>query len=87
MLQIRYCFPQWLTPHNLFLIVHGMTYCQPTLGLKIQRRVPWGEEDNIIRFALTGNLHGVKELLYSGKGSLDDVDPNHGRTALHVSSK
>jgi hypothetical protein len=87
LLELRYSFPQWLTPHNLYLILHNAAYGQPTLGLKIQRRVPWGEEDSILRFALTGNLQGVREMLYSGKSSLDDVDPNHGRTALHVSFK
>jgi hypothetical protein len=84
LLELRYSSPQWLAWHNLYLVLHNAAYGSPTLGLKFQRRVPWGE-DSIIRFALIGNLQGVKEMLYSGRSSIDDIDPNHGRTALHVS--
>jgi hypothetical protein len=87
LLELIWFFPQWLTPHNVYLILYKAYYGQPMMGLKIQRRVPWGKGDSIIRFALKGNLQGVTEMLYSGKSSLDDVDPNHGRSALHVSSK
>jgi len=63
-----------------------MTYIgTPVFGLEVRRRVGWGGEDNILRFALTGNTLGVKSLLSDAKASLIDVDPNHGRTALQVS--
>ena len=58
----------------------------PTIGLDVRRKIGWGGEDNILRFALTGNTVGVKSLLSAGKASMTDVDPNHGRTALYVSS-
>jgi hypothetical protein len=54
-------------------------------GLEVRRRVGWGGEDGILRFALTGNTFGVKSLLDIGTASMTDVDPNHGRSALYVS--
>ena len=59
----------------------------PTIYIEFRRRVPWGGKDNILKFALSGNTLGVKSLLIQGEASLTDVDPNHGRTALHVSLK
>jgi hypothetical protein len=67
-------------------VVATMAYTgTPSFGLDVQRRIGWGGEDGILRFALTGNTVGVKWLLSAGKASMTDVDPNHGRTALHVS--
>ncbi|KAL1872012.1 hypothetical protein VTK73DRAFT_1756 [Phialemonium thermophilum] len=46
-------------------------------------RVPWGGEDSIIRFSLVGDTDGIRSVLQKGMGSLDDIEPNHGLTALH----
>ncbi|KAL3952381.1 hypothetical protein ACCO45_012324 [Purpureocillium lilacinum] len=35
------------------------------------------------RFSFLGDTQGIKHMLRSGTGSLGDVDPNHGRSALH----
>jgi hypothetical protein len=67
-------------------IAAGITYTgSPAFNVELRRRVGWGGKDTILRFALTGNTVGVKSLLTKGEASLTDVDPNHGRTALHVS--
>jgi len=84
-LQFTYCFPQWFLEKTIH-IVAALTYTgTPVFGLEVRRRVGWGGEDSILRFALTGNTVGVKSLLDVGKASMTDVDPNHGRTALYVS--
>jgi hypothetical protein len=54
--------------------------------MKFRRRVAWGSEDTIIRFSIVGDTNGIRSILQSGTGSLNDIDPNHGRTALHVSA-
>jgi len=83
--QLTYCFPQWFLERALH-IVAAITYTgTPMFGLEVRRRVGWGSEDSILRFALTGNTVGVKSLLDVGTASMTDVDPNHGRSALHVS--
>jgi len=53
------------------------------LGLKLQRKVPWGAGDTIIRFSFLGDVEGIKALLDGRQSFLDDVDPNYGRTPLH----
>lgn len=83
--QLTYCFPQWFLERAIH-IVAALTYTgSPVFGLEVRRRIGWGSEDGILRFALTGNTVGVKSLLDVGKASMTDVDPNHGRTALYVS--
>lgn len=83
--QLVYCFPQWLLQRAIH-IVAAITYTgTPIFGLEVRRRIGWGGEDGILRFALTGNTIGVQSLLEVGKASMTDVDPNHGRTALYVS--
>jgi hypothetical protein len=67
-------------------IAAGITFLgSPILSLELRRRVGWGGTDTILQFALRGNVPGIQSLLINGKASLTDVDPNHGRTALHVS--
>ena len=84
-LEILYCFPRWFLERSVYFVA-AMTYVgTPVFGLEVRRRIGWGGEDNILRFALTGNTIGVKSLLNDAKASLIDVDPNHGRTALQVS--
>jgi hypothetical protein len=83
--RLIYCFPRWFL-EKMIHVVATMAYTgTPSFGLDVQRRIGWGSEDGILRFALTGNTDGVKWLLSAGKASMTDVDPNHGRTALHVS--
>jgi hypothetical protein len=83
--QLTYCFPQWFLERAIH-IVAAITYTgTPMFGLVVRRRVGWGSEDTILRFALTGNTVGVKSLLDVGTASMTDVDPNHGRSALYVS--
>jgi hypothetical protein len=83
-LEVVYCFPRWFLERTVYIIA-AMTYIgTPVFGLEVRRRVGWGREDNILRFALTGNTLGIKSLLSDAKASLIDVDPNHGRTALQV---
>ena len=83
--QLNYCFPRWFLERAIH-IVAAMTYTgTPIFGLEVRRRVGWGGEDGILRFALTGNTIGVTSLLDVGKASMTDVDPNHGRNALYVS--
>lgn len=83
-LKIIYCFPQWFLARAVH-IVATMTYSgSPVFGLQVRRRIEWGGKDGILRLALTGNTQGVKHLLVSKEASLTDVDPNHGRSALHV---
>lgn len=83
--QLTYCFPKWFLERAIHFVA-AMTYTgTPMFGLEVRRRVGWGSEDSILRFALTGNTVGVKTLLDVGKVSMTDVDPNHGRSALYVS--
>lgn len=70
--------PEWLTRYNLYLVG------SPERILRLQRKVPWGSEEGILRHCLTGNLDEVRYLLFSHRASLYDIDPNHGRTPLHV---
>lgn len=83
--QLTYCFPQWFLEKAIHLVA-AITYTgNPMFGLEVRRRVGWGGEDSILKFALTGNTVGVKTLLNVGRVSMTDVDPNHGRSALYVS--
>ncbi|CZR52574.1 uncharacterized protein PAC_02451 [Phialocephala subalpina] len=83
--QLTYCFPQWFLEKAIH-IVAAMTYTgTPMFWLEVRRRVGWGSEDSILRFALTGNTVGVKSLLDVGTASMTDADPNHGRSALYYS--
>ena len=85
-LEIVYCFPRWFLERAVYFVA-AMTYIgTPVFGLEVRRRVGWGREDNILRFARTGNNLGIKSLLTDAKASLIDVDLNHGRTALQVST-
>jgi nucleoside phosphorylase len=84
-IEIVIWLPGWLAEHNLYLVGEWLACGSPSFGLKLQRRVPWGRDDSILQFCLKRDLAGTKHILYSGKASLYDVDPNHGRTALHVS--
>jgi len=82
---LTYCFPQWLLERAIHVVAAITCTGTPMFGLEVRRRVGWGSEDGILRFALTGNTIGVKSLLDVGTASMTDVDPNHGRSALYVS--
>ncbi len=84
--ELKYWTPNFLSNYNVYLFFERTACGTPGFALKLQRKVAWGGEDTIIRFALTGDVVGIKTMLDSRMGSLDDVDPNHGRTPLHVSS-
>ncbi len=86
-LKFVYCFPQWFLPKSVHVIAAMMYSACPVFGLEVRRRIEWGGKDGILRLALTGNTQGVKHLLVNKEASLTDVDPNHGRSALHVSVK
>lgn len=83
--EIKYWVPEWVSNYNIQLWFDRNECGTPSLGLKLQRKVPWGGEDTIIRFSFLGDTEGIKSILQSRRGTLDDVDPNHGRTPLHVS--
>lgn len=70
--------PMWLTQFNLY--VAG----SPERILRLQRKVPWGSEESILKHCLHGNLEQVKHLLSHQRASLYDIDPSYGRTPLHV---
>lgn len=72
--------PDWLTQYNIYYMG------PPERVLRLQRKVPWGINESILKHCLTGNIEGVEDLLLSGRASLYDVDPDHGRTPLHVSA-
>lgn len=83
--QLTYCFPQWFIERAIY-VVFAITYTgNIKFRLDVRRRIGWGGEDNILRFALTGTTSGVQSLLNDGKASMLDVDQNHGRSALYVS--
>lgn len=84
--EVKYWMPYWISNYNIYLLFEKTAYGAPSLGLKFQRKVPWGGEDTIIRFAFLGDTEGIKAVLESGRGSLDDVDPDYGRSGLHVGS-
>jgi hypothetical protein len=83
--QLTYCFPRWFLEMAIHLVAARTYTGSPMFGLEVRRRVAWGSEDSILKFALTGNTVGVKTLLGGGRFSMTDVDPNHGRSALYVS--
>lgn len=83
--EAKYWVPEWVSNYNIYLLFERTASGDPSLGLKFQRKVPWGTEDTIIRFSFSGDVNGIKAILMSKTGSLNDIDPNHGRTALHVS--
>ena len=82
---LKYWIPEWISSYNVSLWFEQNLCGTPSFGLRFQRKVPWGNEDTIIRFSSQGDTEGIKAILESGKGSLNDVDPNHGLTPLHVS--
>lgn len=83
-LRVVYCFPQWFIARAIYFVAATTSVGGPVFGLSVARIVPWGREDNILRPALTGNTDGLKLLLDKKIASLTDVDPDYGRTALHV---
>jgi hypothetical protein len=74
-----------MSNYNIYLLFERSACGSASLGLRFQRKVPWGIQDSIIRFSIKGNVRGIRSILDSKKGCLDDVDPIHGFTALHVS--
>lgn len=82
--ELKYWAPLWLSNYNVYVLFERTSCGTPSVGLKFQRKVSWGGGDSIIRFSLVGDTAGIKLMLDSRKGSLEDVDPNHGLTALHV---
>lgn len=83
--EIKYWIPDWASNYNVQLWLERNVCGTPSFGLKLQRKVPWGGEDTILRFSFLGDTDGIKNVLQSGRGTLDDVDQNHSRTPLHVS--
>lgn len=84
--ELKYWIPEWISNYNVYLLFEKNSCGSPSLGLRFPRKVPWGGQDTIIRFSLLGDVSGIRSILERGQGSLHDVDPNHSRTALHVSS-
>jgi len=85
---IIYCFPLWFCQRALNISASLSSSLGTTIRIYVKRRILWGGgQDTLLRFALTGNVDGAKSLIGSGNALLTDVDPNHGRTALHVSAK
>ncbi|KAK5045794.1 hypothetical protein LTR84_008887 [Exophiala bonariae] len=83
-LDIIYCFPLWYCQRALNISVSSSVSLGTTIRFHVKRRIPWGGgQDTLLRFALTGNIDGAKLLIASRNALLTDVDPNHGRTALH----
>jgi hypothetical protein len=82
-----YCFPKWFVDLTLHISIQMFSIGFPTVGLSFPRRMGWGEEDTIIRYALIGDSEGIKHLLSRNMARLDDVDSLHGRSALHVSKQ
>ncbi|KIW78791.1 hypothetical protein Z517_08630 [Fonsecaea pedrosoi CBS 271.37] len=83
-INLVYCFPLWFSKRALHASATLSSSLGWTMQLSIRRRVPWGGgQDSLLKFALTGNVDGAKSLLDDRKASLNDADPNHGRTALH----
>jgi hypothetical protein len=84
---IVYCFPLWYCQRALNISAWSSFSLGTTIRIHVRRRIPWGGgQDTLLKFALTGNVDGAKSLIGSGKAFLTDTDPNHGRTALHVSA-
>lgn len=81
---VVYCFPQWFIAHAVHFVAVTKSVGVPVYGLSFPRVMPWGREDNILRPALTGNTEGLKVLLDKKVADVMDVDPDYGRTALHV---
>jgi hypothetical protein len=84
--ELKYWTPSFLSNYNVYMFFERAACGTPGFALKLQRKVAWGGEDTIIKFAFTGDVDGIKNIIDKRMGSLDDVDPNHGRTPLHVSS-
>lgn len=82
--EIKYSLPEWLTSHSIYVVFEKAVNGMPSLGLRFQRKLAWGNEDTIIRFSYLGDTEGIKTMLDSRRGFLDDTEPNHGLTALHV---
>ncbi|GAB1309968.1 hypothetical protein MFIFM68171_00178 [Madurella fahalii] len=81
--ELKYWAPLWLSNFNVYVLFERTSCGAPSIGLKFQRKVAWGGDDSIIRFSLVGDTKGIESMLDSRRGSLEDVDPNHGQTALH----
>jgi hypothetical protein len=82
--ELKYWVPEWMANYNIYLLFERSACGNPSIGIRFQRKVPWGRDDTIIRFSLVGDTQGIKSILQSGMAALDDTDPNHGLTALHV---
>lgn len=86
-LDIVYCFPLWFCQRALNISASSLLLRGTKIQIQVRPRIPWGGgQDNLLKFAMIGNVDGAKSLIGSGKASLIDTDPNHGRTALHVSA-
>src|SRR5438552_19061695 len=57
-IEVTYRFPQWFVARALHLVAAKTCIGDPVFGLTIQRRVEYTRQDNIIRFAMTGNNEG-----------------------------
>lgn len=84
--EIKYSLPEWLASYNIYVSFEKAVNGTPSLGLRFQRKVAWGNEDTIIKFSYLGDTEGIKAMLDSRRGFLDDTEPNHGLTPLHVST-
>lgn len=84
---IVYCFPLWFCQRALSISASSSFSFGTTIRIHVRRRILWGGgQDTLLKFAMVGNVDGAKSLIGNGKALLTDTDPNHGRTALHVSA-
>jgi hypothetical protein len=84
-LKVTYCFPYWFLSKVFCIVADKYSSGIWKTKFEVRRQISWGQNDNILRFALHGNVDGVKSLLLSRQASVLDIDPHHGSTALHVS--
>lgn len=78
-------FPQWFLSRMLCLTFSNLVTDMPRMSLSLPR-VLQGNSD-IFRFAVRGNLEGIKSLFEQGLASPYDVAFSTCRTALHVSPR
>ena len=87
-IDVVYCFPMWFWQRAVHISATLQFLSGLIFQVQMKRRIPWGGgQDTLLKFALTGNVDGAKSLMGNGKAWLNDIDPNHGRTALHVGAK
>ncbi|GFG23940.1 flavin carrier protein 2 [Aspergillus udagawae] len=80
--EIHYSCPDWFWQATIHALLRKSPLGSPSFGLAFRRRVGYWEEHSITRLVDERDIITMQTLLGQGKIFIDDLEPEHGGTAL-----